>query len=168
MEEGAYDGPFCIDFECGDGYLLRENPETRRGDDRETCCYREGVCAGAPVGSPCSLGDIDSSIIPNPSFENFTSCPTDHSQLYRAVDWVQATDGTSDYLVGAPTCSDAWFRGICLVIPQQATDGDAFVGSIKTDPNASEYYEYIGACLISPLKAGVEYTFNLDIAAAVV
>ena len=48
-------------------------------------------------------------------------------------------------------------------IPQQATDGDAFVGSIAI-PN-SDYFEYIGACLISPLQAGTTYTFNLDIAA---
>jgi hypothetical protein len=70
-------GPFCIDFDCGDGYSLHKNPETRPGADRETCCSRVGsVCTGASVGSPCSLGDISSSLISNPSFEEFTSCPT--------------------------------------------------------------------------------------------
>jgi len=160
----ATPGPLCVDFVCEDGYLLRENPEARPGNDRETCCYREGVCAGAPIGSPCSLGDIDSSLVPNPSFEEFTSCPTSISQLDRAVTWVQATDATSDYWVGAPRCSDGWRSGLGGIggIPQQATDGDAIVGSIK----GSSYFEYIGACLTSPLLAGVEYTFNLDVAAA--
>ena len=42
--------------------------------------------------------------------------------------------------------------------------GDANVGSIAQPDN--NYFEYIGACLISPLQAGTTYTFNLDIAAA--
>ena len=49
-------------------------------------------------------------------------------------------------------------------IPQNATDGFALVGSIKQP--SFDYYEYIGACLVSPIRAGVEYTFTLDIAAA--
>ena len=162
-------GPLCIDFECGEGFELRPNPELRFGDDRATCCIRQGVCSGLPVGSPCALGDIDETLIPNPSFEDFTSCPTTFSQLFRAVTWVQATGATSDYMVGAPTCDDSWFRdGIISQIgeiPQQATDGDAFVGSIKQVPGR-DYYEYIGACLLSPLIAGNVYTFTLDIAAA--
>jgi len=159
-------GPFCIDFDCGEGYLLRQNPETRPGEDRATCCYREGVCAGAPEGSPCSLGDIDASLIPNPSFEEFTGCPTTYSQLNLAVAWVQATDATSDYWVGAPSCPDEWRDGLGGLgqIPQQASDGDAIVGSIAKP--VGDYFEYIGACLISPLQAGTTYTFNLDIAAA--
>ena len=158
-------GPFCVDFECGDGYLLRENANTRPGIDRETCCYREGVCNGAPVGSACSLGDIVNSLIPNPSFEEFTGCPVTFSQLNLAKDWVQATGGTSDYWIGAPTCNDNWRVGLGGIgaLKQIATDGNAFVGSIKEE---EDYYEYIGACLNSPLKAGVEYTFTLDIAAA--
>lgn len=43
-------GDFCIDFECEDGFLLRENPETRLGDDRETCCFRNGVCEDDDCG----------------------------------------------------------------------------------------------------------------------
>ena len=161
----AVSGPFCVDFVCGEGYLLRENANTRPGNDRETCCYREGVCNGAPVGSACSLGDIVDSLIPNPSFEEFTGCPVTFSQLDLAKDWVQATGGTSDYWIGAPTCNDNWRVGLGGIgaLKQIATDGNAFVGSIKEE---EDYYEYIGACLNSPLKAGVEYTFTLDIAAA--
>ena len=159
-------GPFCVDYVCDVGYLLRENAATRPGNDRETCCYREGTCAGAPVGTACSLGDIVNSLIPNPSFEEFTGCPTTFSQLSFAESWVQATEGTSDYWIGAPTCNDNWRVGLGGIgeIPQQATDGNAFVGSIKT--TGRDYYEYVGACLINPLLTGVEYTFTLDIAAA--
>lgn len=90
------------------------------------------------------------------------------SQLDRAVSWVQATAATSDFLVGSPTCTDTFFRqGVPSQsigpIPQQAVDGDAFVATIT---NTQDYFEYVGACLTSPLLVGVEYTFNLNMAAA--
>ena len=162
-------GPLCIDFDCGEGYLPRENPETRPGNDRATCCFREGVCAGAPEGSPCSLGDITASLIPNPSFEEFACCPDGPAQLTCADAWVQASEATSDFLVGSPSCDDSWFRNglegtIISAVTQQATDGDAFVGAFRTIDGT--WNEYVGACLINPLQAGVDYTFSLDIAAA--
>ncbi|KAL7556686.1 hypothetical protein ACA910_009653 [Epithemia clementina (nom. ined.)] len=106
-------------------------------------------------------------LFPNPLFEEFTSCPTGVTQLDRAVTWIQATDATSDYWVGSPTCDDAsWRNGLGRIgaIPQKATDGDAFVGSVKLALEL--WYEYIGACLLSPLEIGKEYTFTQDIAAA--
>jgi len=161
--EAPVSGPICIDFECGEGYSLRENASMRLGNDRATCCFRDGVCAGAPEGNPCSLGDIDSSIIPNPSFEERSRCPQGFGDLAAADSWVQATRGTSDYLVGAPDCSDGYsFVSSFLNVPQGASDGAAFVGVIAAPP----YYEYVGACLIRPLSAGVDYTFTLDISSA--
>ena len=147
--------PRCIDFDCGEGYLLRENPEQAQQMIKPTCCFREGVCAGAPVGSPCSLGDIESSLIPNPSFEEFTSCPETFAQLDRAVTWVQTTLATSDYFVESSSCQP-WSPG-WLNIGQGPSDGDAFVGALGGDSN---YFEYIGAFLISPLEVGVEYTLR--------
>jgi hypothetical protein len=160
---------YCVNFVCGEGYLLRENPQTRPGNDRATCCYRTGACAGAPNGTLCSLTDISSSLIPNPSFENHTGCPTSFSQLYLAETWVQATEGTSDYWIEAPTCDDQYWRngiGGIGAMPRNATYGDAFVGSIKIREDYYEYYEYIGACLNGTIVAGVEYTFELDVTAA--
>jgi len=48
-------------------------------------------------------------------------------------------------------------------MPQKAPDGDAFVGSIK---KGTGYFEYVGACLKSPLLRGVSYTLTLDMNAA--
>lgn len=163
----ANQGERCITFDCGEGYVLRENPEDRIGNDRETCCFREGVCAGAQVGDPCSLGDISASLIPNPSFEDFSSCPTSFSQLFLADTWVQATDATSDFFVTSPTCPESWRSDFASAgvsdLPLQGSDGDGFVGAIS---QGIFYVEYVGACLIEPLLAGVQYTFNMDINAA--
>lgn len=160
---------FCSEFNCGEGFQLIDNAETTIGDTFEACCLSAtGACAGASEGSPCSLGELGSSLIPNPSFEDFSRCPTSFTQLSRAISWVQATGATSDFWVGAPSCNDFWRTGFGTPgdfvgeIPQQATDGDAIVGSIK----AEGYHEYIGACLNSPLQAMESFTFTLNIAAA--
>ena len=156
----------CINYMCEEGYALVNDAATRPGNDRATCCYRTGVCAGAPEGAMCSLGDIDSSLIPNPSFEDFFECPDNIEQLSRSTTWVQATGGTSDFFVGSPACDDSWFRNGYMEqlgsVPQLASDGNAFVGSIK---DVFGYYEYVGTCLTDPLVADVEYTFTLNVAA---
>lgn len=141
------------------------NAETLVGNNRSTCCIISGICSGLSPGASCALGDISSSIIPNPSFEELIGCPFAPSQLDRAVTWTQATAGTSDYIVGAPACDDSWVRNGASVVTvtQNATDGVAFVGGIFSRfPN---YAEYIGACLLESLEVGVNYTFNMDIAA---
>jgi hypothetical protein len=123
------------------------------------------VCAGEAVGAPCSLGDISSSLIPNPSFEEHHSCPSSYSQLSSAKTWVQATAATSDYFVGQPSCNPTFVPGgIGKGTPFgiSANDGVAFVGAIR---QGDGYSEYVGACLKTPLKSGVEYTLNMAIGA---
>lgn len=44
----------------------------------------------------CNNSSI-TSIIPNPSFEIKTNCPTTHTQLELATPWIQATTGSSDF-----------------------------------------------------------------------
>lgn len=159
-------GIMCDKFTCPEGYNQRANPESRPGEDRAACCYKVGVCAGQAVGSVCSLGDIGSSLIPNPSFEEHVGCPSSPGQLRYAKTWVQATGATSDYWIGAPTCrNEGWRRGTGGIggMPQKAPDGDAFVGSIL---KGRTYFEYVGACLKSPLLSGVSYTLTMDMNAA--
>ena len=114
--------PMCNAFTCPEGYLHRANPGSRPGDDRTTCCYKDGVCAGQGVGSECSMGDIGLSLIPNPSFEERSGillrgspCPQGMAQpsynaLSLAKDWVQASAGTSDYFVGGTSCASTFSR----------------------------------------------------------
>jgi hypothetical protein len=119
------------------------------------------VCAGQPVGHECSLGDIESSLIPNPSFEERTGCPTSFSQLHHAVTWLQATSATSDYYVDGKPCS-VNFNGGFFDLPPAASDGVAYVGTAFV---SASYMEYVGGCLLNPLVAGTAYTFTIDVSA---
>ncbi len=92
------------------------------------------------------------SMIPNPSFEDYTCCPDDFSELYCAVTWMQASDATSDYW---NTCNAAG-NSYAGLPPQPAPDGNGYVGFI----NMSGWQEYIGACLSEPMVAGNTYILN--------
>ncbi|MCP4918769.1 MAG: hypothetical protein GY913_17840, partial [Proteobacteria bacterium] len=98
-------------------------------------------------------GELES-FIPNPSFEDYSSCPTSYSQLDRCDDWQQATSATSDYFA----CG-YWFSGFGT--EPTPPDGTAFVSALS---NSSSYTEYIGACTDETLEAGTEYTFELYVA----
>nr|MCU0349139.1 hypothetical protein [Saprospiraceae bacterium] len=109
---------------------------------------------------------LPQSLIPNPSFEDRICCPLDRSQLYCADTWIQASEPTTDYL---HTCG--WMGWPDLPPPLPFPDGDGCVGfrngriGNPNGPNGPEesnlnWKEYAGACLISPLLAGVEYRFE--------
>jgi gliding motility-associated-like protein len=92
------------------------------------------------------------SLIPNPSFEAYSQCPTSFSQLNYADTWVQATFATTDYM---NTCG---FYSDLDMLP--FPDGNAVVGTIFMEG----WQEYLGACLLSPLIAGTEYQLQFYIA----
>jgi len=110
-------------------------------------CYCTGQ--GTPVAIP--------SLIPNPSFEDHTCCPTTYGSgtagdgLDCAVDWEQAGQATSDYF------NNCGWNGATNSTP--FPDGDAAVGMFSMDG----WCEFVGGCLISPMLAGTDYqiTFNL-------
>ncbi len=99
------------------------------------------------------------SIIPNSSFECYTSLPTGISQLNNSCGWVQATTPTTDYFVNIPP---GYFPPI-VPTPLPA-GGDACVGAFFADG----WQEYLGATLLGPMTAGTSYTLNVDVAAAAV
>ena len=115
---------------------------------------------------------IAQNLIPNPSFENLTSCPKDIStpgdyQIEKCIPWYSPSEGTSDFFhrcckmpacarVGVPTS----FLGY-----QHPYDGEAYLGFGRW---AIPYlwYEYIQAPLNSPLRANRVYklSFYLNLA----
>ncbi len=124
----------------GDGYI----------DINDTGC----VCT-----TSTDLFSSTTSYISNPSFEDYSSCPTTYSQLDRCDDWQQATGATSDYYAcGLESTSGLtyWFGTF-----PSAADGSAFAGSIM---QGSSYVEYVGGCTTDPLVAGTEYTFEMYVA----
>lgn len=102
---------------------------------------------------------IPSSLIPNPSFEEFKCCPTGLAQMNCSKNWIQASSATSDYY---HTCGfkEDFFRGSP---PQPLPAGNGYVGflDLYTHPARNAVYkEYIGACLTSPMQPGREYTLS--------
>jgi large repetitive protein len=109
-----------------------------------TDCVCNAVIGGGEV----------SSLIPNPSFEEYDCLPTWYSQLDCAETWSQATGSTSDYFyVGSymPYWIDQPLPG----------GGNACVGGYI----CPDYMEYIGACLPEPMLAGTSYSINMSVAA---
>ena len=100
--------------------------------------------------------------IPNPSFEERTCCPASRSELHCAETWIQASDPTTDYVHNC-----GWLGWPQFPPPLPFPDGDAVLGfrdgrfiNDRVDPN---WKEYAGACLLSPLEAGVSYRFEFEV-----
>ncbi len=102
---------------------------------------------------------VPSSLIPNPSFEDYVCCPTGLAQLTCSRNWIQASPGTSDYY---HTCGykDDFQRG---KPPLPLPAGNGYVGflDLRNRPGTNNTYkEYIGACLNSQMIPGREYTLS--------
>jgi gliding motility-associated-like protein len=108
----------------------------------------------------CSTNTV-SSIIPNPSFETYTSCPSSFSydgndQLALAAPWIQATTATSDYQNTCGYMFGAVNQAGLIPFP----DGNGVAGGFFL----RNWNEYLGTALLSPLVAGTNYqlTFNIS------
>lgn len=134
---------------------------------------------------PCDLIELVS-LIPNPSFEDTNCCPGNRSQLNCAVDWIQASAPTTDFI---HQCG--WLGWPDIPPPQPFPDGDGIVGfrdgrtgsnngnngnngngdsnnnnnggNADNDDPLPFWKEYAGACLRSPLEKDVSYRFQFDV-----
>ena len=109
----------------------------------------------------CEIIEL-TSLIPNASFEDTQCCPSSRSQLDCAVDWIQASDPTTDYL---HTCG--WLGWENLPPPTPFPDGEGIVGfrdgrafDGDVEPN---WKEYAGACLTSPLGKDTTYRIEFEV-----
>lgn len=108
----------------------------------------ECVCSFGPVPEPVP------SIIPNPSFEDYSECPTGSADLDFAIPWIQATKGTSDYF----NCGFI-YSGIAEANLDTFPDGTGMVGAAFTPGQK----EYIGTP-VNTLLAGENYQFTFQVA----
>jgi len=99
------------------------------------------------------------SLIPNPSFENYSILPTSFSQLNRATPWVQASTPTSDYFHSLGYS----FPGL-LALTYPFPDGNGIAGGFFEN----NWKEYLGAVLINPLSAGNNYQLKINIASVAI
>ena len=111
----------------------------------------ECVCGGiAGTASPVTT------IIPNPSFEQMTSCPSWFGQFSCASGWEQPSLATTDYF---NTCGFVWTPlSSSGLVP--FPNGNGIAGGFFTQT----YKEYIGSCLSQPMLAGQTYSLKMNIA----
>lgn len=100
------------------------------------------------------------SIIPNASFEEYTTCPYDVSQMEFCKGWIQASGATSDYFNTCGLNENSEVGSPPLPLPA----GNGYVGFIdlsrKENGVFAAYKEYVGTCLNKPLLVGKEYTLT--------
>ena len=105
----------------------------------------------------CTWHSQGQNLVPNPSFEESTACPSAYSQLNHCVPWFSKTQGTPDYF---DSCSSYFTIGVPSnwAGNQKARTGNAYVGIYVSQrylfPNIREY---ISAPLLQPLQRGVFY-----------
>ncbi len=98
-----------------------------------------------------------SSLIPNPSFEDMTCCPTAEAQLTCAVDWIQASTPTTDYL---HTCGITAHPFLNYQMPLPPPEGEGGIGFRDGKPGSTNFKEYTGACLTQAMSPGVSYMLD--------
>jgi hypothetical protein len=105
-------------------------------------------------------------LVPNPSFETFTSCPTSFGQLSLATPWDVPNTGTSDYL---NACAPVVFPSVNVPNNEQgfqnARTGVGYAGLIPYSA-AADYREYLEAPLTSPLTPGTPYLVKFYVSLA--
>lgn len=108
-------------------------------------------------------------LVPNGSFEQFSSCPSFYDQIDFATGWFNPCDppygpsgtqsGSSDYF---NTCgTNSMSVPINVRGYQLAHTGDGYGGFILFHSSFANYREYIAVQLITPLIQGVEYHFEM-------
>ncbi len=103
-------------------------------------------------------------LVSNPSFENYTSCPAQNSELYKAPPWFQPTQATPDYF---NICSmGIWPSNMDVPTNyfgyQYARTESAYAGFASMFNLPSSFglnlREYVEGKLIEPLKKGNRYS----------
>lgn len=125
---------------------------------------RTGVAgrAGALLLS-LAPGALAQNLVPNPSFEDYTSCPST-GDVDLAAPWFQPTPATSDYYAPcAPPFSGYDVPNTQFGV-QSAHTGESFVGVITHDWPNLDYREYVEVPLTAALVAGTEYDVTFWVA----
>src|ERR1051325_2803024 len=98
-----------------------------------------------------SISVTAQNLVPNPSFENYSSCPTAGGQVYKAIGWSNCGQ-TPDYCNACATAANfsVPYNGFGY---QPAATGNAYC-DLWTYASNQLYREFIGTFLIQPLVIG--------------
>ncbi len=101
---------------------------------------------------------LTTSIIPNPSFETRTCCPSNFGDMDCVVTWTQGSAGAAlDYIHQCGLMADDFLRP-----PLPFPDGEGCIGYVANLQNV-EFQEYVAACLNRPMEADTSYTLNFNL-----
>ncbi len=104
-------------------------------------------------------------LVPNPSFEEYVSCPDNLSQISKAIGWNSARPSPDYFNVCV-------FSGDNVSIPenffgyQYPASGNAYTGFAAMYGGVSNLREYLGIKLTDSLQVGSRYYVNLKISRA--
>lgn len=102
-------------------------------------------------------------LVPNPSFEEYTECPSDLAQISRLLNWV-SFGNSPDYF---NVCANGDPHNIGVPYNQfgfqNPSDGDAYVGFYAFYSNPVGYREYVGVELIQALEKNKRYCLSFDV-----
>jgi hypothetical protein len=109
----------------------------------------------------CNISNAQNLVL-NGSFENYSGCPTNFSQIDSAMFWTVPTIGSSsDYYnqcADASSSVDVPFNGPGF---QEAYNGVAYAGIYLVFPGGTDYREYIEVPLADTLVANGCYHFEM-------
>lgn len=100
-------------------------------------------------------------LVPNPSFENYISCPVNHGEINQCQSWM-SFGGNPDYF-------NACSPDTMVSVPkndfgfQYAATGNAYCGFVNSSGGPAPPPEYLGASLLQPLVAGQKYFASFKI-----
>ena len=101
-------------------------------------------------------------LVPNPSFESVSTCPTFASMLGNAAPWFNPTAGTPELYHGC--AGSGTFAGVPMNYSggfQYARTGQAFAGIYTYRTGIAQMREYISVPLLAPMEAGRCYAFTM-------
>ncbi len=99
-------------------------------------------------------------LVPNPSFETYSTCPDNFSQINYATGWYSASAGTPDYFNACQTISFGFgvpSNGAGFQVAQQ---GNAYAGVYVFGATPAPQREYIQTQLLDTMKAGKPYCIS--------
>lgn len=103
-------------------------------------------------------------LVPNPSYEIYTICPDNPSEIDRAVPWTTPTGASPDYYHSCAASASGVSVPSNTFGSQVARTGEAYSGVILRPIN--DYREYVQVALTQPLAAGqtvrVEFWVSLS------
>jgi hypothetical protein len=117
----------------------------------------------------CVVCNAQQNLVPNPSFEEYTTCPNNGGQLEYALYWTNPLIGTTpDYL---NSCGAATYSVPSNALGYEpAHSGVAYTAIVTAryspfSPEGNNYREYLQVELLDTLKSGIDYCFRFYVSA---